>query len=323
MLGHLAHEKISDGGGMSKFLSARRLPDKLGWLIESPDFLICTSREQVSSFVPLKAPHLTHSYWDDITLAGLMSAKKGNQLMVVGSGMGSFLPLLHHLSPGFQVRAIDMNGGFLEISRRVAEHLGFAGQLDLVTQDAVTGLSQSPRKFDNVFIDLYSAEGILPLAGNAELHAATQSALQPEGLVWINIADRLFETDYESSSTKYFVDRVLPFYGHGLLLRRKASTTAVFSRQTSAYWRADLESLMAAHIEAWSSNRIQILEIKSSENKTTSGVLEFSRQKARAKESSDSADGYLKQCLLDVQKLSQFDLVRLSRSPSVLLGGWP
>lgn len=304
------------------FQSARRLHGNLGWLIESPDFLMCTSSEQVSSFVPLKSPHVTHSYWDDITLAGVTSSKLGNQLMVIGSGMGSYLPLLHHLAPSVQIRAIDLNKRFLEISRRVAARLGCAERLEIVEQDALIGIQQTKHKIGCAFIDLYSPEGILPLAGAADLHAAIQSVLSPDGLVWINIADRLFESDYGSCPTKYFVDRVSPIYRDGLLLRRKASTTAIFSNRPNEEWRPQLESLMSKHSEIWPTQRVQILEIPAASDKMEESVLEFSEQKAKAGQSSDSSDGYMKQCLSEVKSLSQFNLIRLSRAPSALLGDW-
>lgn len=304
------------------FLSARRLRGNLGWLIESSDFLMCTSIEQVSSFVPLKAPHVTHSYWDDITLAGLMDCKLDKQLMVIGSGMGSYLPALHHLAPSVHIRAIDLNNRFLEISRRVSDRLGYGGRLDIVEQDALIGIEQTKQTIGCAFIDLYSPEGILPLAGATELHAAIQTVLSPHGLVWINIADRLFESNYDTCPTKYFVDRISGLYRDRLLLRRRASTTAIFSNQPKEKWRPQLEAMMSKHYEIWPAHRVKILEIPASMDKTEHGVLEFSEQKAQAAESSDSSEGYMRHCLSEVKLLSQFDLIRLSRAPSALLGEW-
>ena len=84
---------------LNQFLSARAIRSLPGtWLIESEDYIIYISSMQISALIPKKAPFLCGGYWDDIAFAGAL-VEKNKKFLVLGAGIGSFLPLLESLNP--------------------------------------------------------------------------------------------------------------------------------------------------------------------------------------------------------------------------------
>jgi hypothetical protein len=56
--------------------------------------------------LPTCRPHVTSGYWDDIALAGL-TALPESPLLVLGAGIGSFLPLLLCTRPSSRVQCVE------------------------------------------------------------------------------------------------------------------------------------------------------------------------------------------------------------------------
>ena len=141
--------------------------------------------------------------------------------------------------------------------------------------------------------------------------------------MWINIADQIFDIDYSTSPTCYFINSVLPHYGHALVLRRDFSTTVVFSSQSPELWVPELKELITHHPDFWPKSLIRVSDLPDPTLSKWTGslaLLTFTEQAARLGMVIFNRPGHFGECLALVQQLSDFDLIRLSRARSHILG---
>lgn len=316
---------------MVKFISARpiRSLDKT-WLIETDRYFTFISNLQISALLPKQLPYLTGGYWDDISFAGSISNKK-HTFIVLGAGIGSFLPLLNRLNPHSSVICVEINHEVSSLGKAINKVISpqLSSNINWITSPAEDLEQVIFDGVDSIFIDLYKKDGVSEIALNENIHNKIVKGMNKETFVYINVYDQLWNK-IENTPTSYFINALTKYYPTIGIFRRNAQSTIICSLNDQDFVKGRiklmLDKLPAEYQDYYSTITSTLIfpEIHFKDYSFNLDLLKFSEQKLITNEDVKIGSEFLLGNLSsdvnrEISSLSDFDLIKLSRKSSEIL----
>lgn len=313
------------------FISARpiRSLDKT-WLIETDRYFTFISNLQISALIPKQSPYLTGGYWDDISFAGICS-NQTHKYLVLGAGIGSFLPLLNKLNPHSSVTCVEINSEVSCMGNTINQTLSseLSPNINWVTMSAEDLEQTQFDDVDSVFIDLYKKDGVSEIALSDLIHKKIIQGMNNDTLVYINVYDQLWGK-VDNTPTAYFMNELSKFYPTIGLFRRNAQSTIICSRSNEASVKTRIKLMLSKlpldyqNYYSTITSTLHFPNYVSEKIDFDLSLLKFSEQKSVTNEDIKIGSEFLINNLSndvasEISTLSDFDLIKLSRRTSEIL----
>jgi SAM-dependent methyltransferase len=315
----------------SYFISAKpiRSLDKT-WLIETENYFTFISNLQISALLPKHPPHLTGGYWDDISFAGLDSSSQ-HKFLVLGAGIGSFLPLLNQLNPKASVVCVEINNEVATLGKDINKFLSpnINSNIDWMVKSAEDIDQKIFTNVGDVFIDIYKNDGISEISFSDQIHNKIKLGINQDSLIFINVYDQVWNK-VKGSPTSYFVKRLSKYYRSIGVLRRNTQSTIICSINGEDYVQRKISSMMMKlpkEYYEYFSTVVSTLHFPSyilELNEFDFSLLKFENQNSTMSEKPRIGSDFIVNNLTDnvsseVASLSDFELIKLTRKKSKIL----
>lgn len=302
------------------------------WLVESEEYITYISSFQISALLPKKAPFITGGYWDDIAFAGAM-VKGPNKFLVLGAGIGSFLPLLDVVNPNISVNCVEINQEISEIGEKAQKEIcPKLFEKTLWHNVPAENLDDEVLKgTEIVFIDIYTKDGLSEIALDEKIHEKIKKYLMPQGVVFLNVFDQLWDK-VENSPTSFFINKLTKIYPTVGFFRRSASSTIVCSLEDKETLKNhivstsnDLPANLISYYDKLIATILFLDDKKSQVEEFDLNLLKFGKQidelSFRVSIGSDEIENNMtERALKDISSLSNLDIIKLSRKKGGIIG---
>ena len=127
----------------------------------------------------------TGQYWDEFALPGFF-CEDNAEILVLGLGHGACIRPLLHSNPTFKISAIEIDENLATSTKDYFEKYFPSIRFNLTVGDAIELLQHSKRKYDAIWVDIYSKDGYLPETLSENFYRIIARNLRVDGIVCVN-----------------------------------------------------------------------------------------------------------------------------------------
>ncbi len=182
--------------------------------VERDDCAAIIANMQISSLVPQTEDCLSGGYWDNMLLFARIVEGLGKDRakhLVLGGGLGSYVPSLTYYFKEHKVKAFELNSEIFFLSQALIKKNYSDANVEVINNNAINVSDDDLSQADCIFFDLYDDKGILDICLSKEIHKRIQDKAKEDVIVTFNVHD-LFFNEKEKSLSYYYATILKQFY---------------------------------------------------------------------------------------------------------------